>query len=289
MTAGVWISGLLYPMSGFMRGNMGQRDANVEILDKAIFTMDAVLARNTFAALSELEVLAIAFDEEDPILYAAVVLNDRAQGLCAYVDDRNGLVTLGEQTCPPFLRCPPSIIERLDQTFDTKSLMWRRDCLMYHCRLMGIQAGLGLPLWTALYSEQPILQMGSAAHFAALVGRHDKGHSVAVTDGTSWQVVDKASLDASLVLEPLPGLEWNSTLNNLLPMKGRSVLNYLGLGPPEFRVGMLFNDRGGLLAWSGAASECHRLAALTGGAEESLSPAALLKQINQWLGLQTTV
>lgn len=220
-------------------------------------------------------------DDVDPVLYVAHRLNGRVHGAAVLVEDE-ALQVYQETQSPPFTRCAPEVILELDPTLDARAIAWRRDCMLRHHRSMAVNARLSTPPWTAFYSEQPLAYLQHPAHFA-VVARSSNGRAgLAITDGERQRILDEP--DPALTLWALPQLEWWQHRQGLLAAKGRSELHYIGIGPLEYRVGMLFNDIGGLLAWSPCAQDCQVMAALAGGAEDVFTPRQLLQQLDGWLG-----
>lgn len=52
---------------------------------------------------------------------------------------------------------------------------------------------------------------------------------------------------------------------------------------------MLFNESGGLMAWSSAASHCELMASMANAEEPGFSRSLLLAQLNDWQGRSATV
>lgn len=258
-------------------------------LERAIETDDVDAAREMFVEMSGWTVLDVAIDEDDPVLYAAVVTDGAVRGVCAYVNPDLEMVVVPETDSPLFLGCPAQLIEMLDVSFSEGAIRWRRDCLARYYRGMAENARVGHPAWTAFYSHAPLGMLRANAHVAVIVGGAPKGQQeLAITDGTHWKSIH-VPLSELTGLEPLWPLEWSSNSSALMAMRGRASLRYLGVGPPEYRVGMLFTEFGGLLAWSGAASHCELMASLAQTAESGFSRAMLLAQLNQWQGRSATV
>lgn len=260
-----------------------------QALKCALEKMDAQLAFELFEEMTHWSVVDFALDEDDAVLYAAVLKDGQTRGYCAYVNDEAEFVVVAESDGPLFLGAPANLINCLDITFCEHSVRWRRDCLARFYRNMALDAKIGHPCWTAFYSEQPLGQMKHSAHIAVLVGGAPSGkQEVAITDGTGWRL---ASIPVMALnsLVPLWPLEWESEPHSILAMRGRGALRYVGVGPPEFRVGMLFNDMGGLLTWSCAASHCELMATLAEVEESGFSRTLMMSQLNQWQGRSATV
>ncbi len=82
---------------------------------------------------------------------------------------------------------------------------------------------------------------------------------------------------------------WTSNARTVLTMTGSSTLRFIEMGPPESRVGMLFNDSVRMMAWSGAASHCDLMASMAKAEESGFNRSLLLAQLNQWQGRSATV
>lgn len=252
--------------------------------DEAMDRLDLEQAVAAFASLSGYKVIAGALDDEDPILYIAAEQDGAVRGYCAYMGEDMELVVIPEASGPLFIGAPAHIIEMLDSTWLDLAIRWRRDCLAMHYRTMAERAHIEHPAWTAFYSEQPLAQLRYAAHLAVIVEGAPSGiQKLAVTDGISWRLMELPVSDL-MSLQPIWDLEWSMTPYSVLAMRGRSPLSYVGVGPPEYRVGMLFNQTGGLLAWSGAASHCELMATMTDERESGFTRIMLFNQLNHWQG-----
>lgn len=262
--------------------------ATPDQLRVAIDDEDVDLASRVFARLTGWSLLDTALDEDAPVLYAAVSQQGSVRGVCAYVRD-NEVVVVPEQDGPMFLGCPGHVIDKLDVTFAESAVRWRRDCLARFYRDMSCKSHVGHPAWTAFYSQTPLGVIKAAAHIAIIVGSAPRGEqSLAITDGSGWKQI-AVPVESLASLEPLWPLEWSTNGYTTLAMRGRGTLKYVGVGPAEYRVGMLFNELGGLLAWSGAATHCALMAGLVDGSESGFTRPMLLAQLNGWQGRSATV
>jgi len=258
-------------------------------LDAALKDMDLERATEVFASLSGWEVLSSALDEEDEILYIAARQEDAIRGFCCFISDPMEMVVIPETHGPFYIGAPASLIEMLDPTFSEPAVRWRRDCLAMHYRGMAEKARIPRPSWTAYYSEKPLGTLKYAAHVAIVVGGAPGGmQQLAITDGVTWRLLELPVAELS-ALVPMWPLEWTMSPMSVLAMRGRGPLRYIGVGPPDFRVGMLFNDMGGLLAWSGAASHCELMATMAEAEESGFSRMILLNQLNSWQNRVLTV
>lgn len=246
-------------------------------------------AGEAFSALTQWPVSALALDEDDPVLYAAVHRDGQMRGVCAYVNEDGELVIVPETDGPLFLGAPAELIEKLDITFSERAVRWRRDCLARHYRTMAQDAHIGHPVWTAFYSQTPLGVLQHNCHVGVLTGGAPDGmQGMAICDGHNWKTI-QVPVEALNDLVPLWDLEWGMVPWAVLAMRGRSALHYVGVGPAEYRVGMLFNDMGGLLAWSPAASHCELMAQMAAAEETGFSRSMLLAQLNAWQHRSATV
>lgn len=250
--------------------------------DDAIFMDQLPEALRLLAQLAGVDLVTGWIDEKDPVLYIAHRQNDRIHAAVALVEGGE-LRLYSETQSPPFTQCPPEVIHELDPSLDARAIAWRRDCLMRHHRAMAVNARLAVPPWTAFYSPEPLAQLQHPAHLAVVARAGDGRASLAVTDGERHRVLEGVDT-GGLSLSALPELEWWQHEGGLRASQGRSRLHYLGLGPLEYRVGMLFNDLGGLVAWSACAQDCQLMANLAGVTDEAFSTHRLLAQLDGWLG-----
>lgn len=254
------------------------------LLDTAISTSNEVEAVRLLREMTGWSIRRIGFDLERAVAYLSVQDERRVYGACALVV-ADKLFTVDEHAAPIYLGAPRELLDDLDPTFDAKAIRWRRDCMLMLHRRMVAAAHLGHPYWTALYSRDPLCVLGREAHVGVLLDGGTDGYvDVAATDGRNFRVV-RISIEALADMLPLPKLEWDGDVASILASKGSSDMHYVGVGPPLFRVGMLFNDSGGLLAWSGAATHCETMAALANETSPIFPPAQLLRQLQDWQGL----
>lgn len=250
----------------------------------AMDRLDLDQALLAFASLSGYKVVGGALDEDEPILYVAAEREGAVRGYCAYMAENLELVVIPESNGPLFIGAPAHVIEMLEPTWLDLAIRWRRDCLAMHYRGMAERAHIAHPAWTAFYSEAPLGHLRYPAHVAVVVGGAPNGvQQIAITDGVTWKMVD-LPVEEIRGLETIWDLEWTMSPFSLLAMRGRSPLSYIGVGPPEFRVGMLFNQTGGLIAWSGAASHCELMATMAEEEESGFTRVILFNQLNQWQG-----
>lgn len=254
----------------------------IQELAEAIYQDQLPDALKALKKLNPLDVVLGWIDDTDPVLYVAHRRNDRIHGATVLVE-AGEVHVYSETESPPFTRCPPELIHELDRTLDVKAIAWRRDCLLRHHRAMAISSRLGHPPWTAFYCQEPLAQLQYPAHFAVVARSSNGRASLAVTDGHNHWVLEDPGEDLP-PLSPLPELEWWQHREGLMAAKGRSGLHYVGLGPLEYRVGMLFNDMGGLITWSACAQDCQIMATLAGVTDDVFTPSALLAQLDSWLG-----
>lgn len=254
------------------------------LLDTAIRTSDEVEAVRLLREMTGLSIRRVGFDLDRAVAYLSVEDERRVYGACALVV-ADELFTVDEHAAPIYIGAPRDLLDDLDPTFDAKAIRWRRDCMLMLHRRMVAATHLGHPYWTALYSRAPLCVLGRDAHIGVLLGGGLDGCvEVAATDGRNFRVVS-VSIDALADMRPLPKLEWDGDYSSILASKGASDIHYVGVGPPQFRVGMLFNDSGGLLAWSGAATHCEKMAAAANETSPIFPPAQLLRQLQDWQGL----
>lgn len=253
-------------------------------LDTAILMSDEDAVVRLLREMTGWSIRRVGFDPAKAVVYVSVQDERRVYGSCARVV-ADQLVTIAEHAAPAYVGAPRELLEDLDPTFDIKAIRWRRDCMLMVHRRMVMQAELGHPYWTALYSPTPLCVLGRDAHVGVLLDSGTDGLvDVAATDGRNFRVV-RVSLEDLAAMRSLPRLEWDGDYPGILASKGAGDMHYVGVGPPDFRVGMLFNDGGGLLAWSGAATHCDMMAAMAQAPFPVFAPAQLLRQLQDWQGL----
>lgn len=258
-------------------------------LDSALKEQDLDRATAVFVSLTGWDVLSSALDEEDEILYIAARQEGSIRGFCCFISEPMEMVVIPETHGPFYIGAPRHLIEMLDPTFSESAVRWRRDCLAMYYRTMAEKAHIPHPSWVTYYSEHPLGNLKYAAHLAVVVGGAPQGlQQLAITDGVSWKMIE-VPVDALDKLVPVWTLEWTMAPMSIMAMRGRGALRYIGVGPPDFRVGMLFNDFGGLVTWSGAATHCELMATMADGQESGFTRVMLLNQLNQWQGKSATV
>lgn len=248
-------------------------------LELAILMSEPDMVRSLLRELSGLRLRLVGFDDSNPMVYASVRGDRRIYGLCAAVS--GGVLVLTEENKGPlFFEAPRNVLDDLDPTLDANSIRWRRDCMVMLHRKLTIEAQLGHPYWTALYSREPLCTLSRPAHVCVLLDSPGRGLvRVAATDGTISQIVT-IDTDQLARLHVLSQLEWDGSMDWLLASRGGGGIHYMGVGPANYRVGMIFNDRGGLVLWSGLATMCEQLAMAAHDADAAFETAQLLRQLN---------
>ena len=258
-------------------------------LDNALRAGDVERAKAAFASLSGWPIHDAAIDLDEEILYIAAERDGKVSGFCCFISEGMRLDVIPETKGPFYLGAPGHLIEKLDPTFSEQAIRWRRDCMAMHYREMVLRAKLLHPGWTAFYSEEPLGQLRYAAHIAVVIGGAPHGQQqIAITDGVSWKTTTIPVSEMGRLV-PIWKLEWSLDPMAVLAIRGRSPVHYVGVGPAEYRVAMLFNDVGGLIAWSGAASHAAIMAAMAETEESGFTRVMLLNQLNQWQGRSATV
>lgn len=254
-----------------------------QLFADAMNSADEMKAWEAFTRLTGMDVVIAAMDEDDPILYVAARADDTVRGFCAYISVEEEFVLLPEVDGPPFLGAPPHLINALDPTLLEPAVRWRRDCLVMAYRRSAEFIGVAHPAWTAYFSDTPLARLANPAHVATVISGAPSGQQmIAITDGTDWRV-QHHPVNALGFLRPLWTLEWDNMTDALGALRGRSALSYIAIGPADYRIGMLFNYSGGILAWSPAATHCRTMAALAGADDSGFSRAALYTQLTAWI------
>lgn len=268
---------------------MSQQLFEPKDLDDALRAGDVEWAKQAFGSLSGWAIHDAAIDVDEEILYVAAEREGKIMGFCCFITHPMQLQVIPETDGPFYLGAPAHLIEKLDHTFSETAIRWRRDCLALHYREMALRSRILHPSWTAFYSEEPLGQLRYPAHVAIIVGGAPQGvQEIAITDGVSWR---PGTLPVSEIgrLLPVWKLEWSLDPMVLTAIRGRGGIHYIGVGPAEYRVGMLFNELGGLLAWSGAASHAAQMADMANAEDSGFSRVMLLNQLNHWQGRSATV
>ena len=245
------------------------------------------LIRKALAFFRQIEptgVVVEAHSEEDEqSVYVAYFRPDVGVKAAVLVFDchEDEWIAFSESEAPTYFGASSAVLDHLDDTLDEGSLRWRRDC-----RLLQVRSDMDekqpLVSWTAYFSPVPLANLSVPARVGVLVGPLD-GPTILmeVTDGIDTQQV-RISRDHAANLVPLWNVEWEGDLLGLELAIGYGGARYIPVGSPECRVGMLFNEVGGLLAWSPLAVCSQLLCELAGADDAGFPRKLLLSQQMQW-------